>query len=46
MKIICKKGINILFGCGIEPDTKQKQDEVLLLSMLIIPEMQPYLVVG
>jgi len=46
MKIICKKGINILFGCGIEPDTKQNQDEVLLLSMLMIPEMQPYLVVG
>lgn len=40
-KNILKQGINILSGCGIQSDTKQKQGEALLLGESATLEAQP-----
>ena len=40
-KNILKQGINILSGCGIQSDTKQKQGEALPLGESMTLEAQP-----
>jgi len=40
-KNILKQGINILSGCGIQSDTKQKQGEALPLGESVTLEAQP-----
>jgi len=40
-KNILKQGINILSGCGMQSDTKQKQEEALPLGESMIPETNP-----
>ena len=38
---IKKQGINILSGCGMQSDTKQKQGEALPLGESVTLEAQP-----
>lgn len=45
-KNILKQGINILSGYGMESDIKQKQGEASPLGESVIPDVQPFLVVG
>ena len=40
-KNILKQGINILSGCGMQSDTKQKQGEALPLGESVTLEAQP-----
>jgi len=40
-KNILKQGINILSGCGMQSDTKQKRDKALPLGESATPEAQP-----
>ena len=40
-KNILKQGINILSGCGMQSDTKQKQVEANSLELSMKPEAQP-----
>lgn len=40
-KNILKQGINILSGCGMQSDTKQKRDKALPLGESMTPEAQP-----
>ncbi|WP_157243548.1 hypothetical protein [Algoriphagus resistens] len=38
---LLNKGINVLSGCGMQSDTKQKRDEALSLGESMTPEAQP-----
>jgi transposase len=40
-KNILKQGLNILSGCGMQSDIKQKRDEALPLGEFTTPEAQP-----
>lgn len=40
-KNILKQGLNILSGCGMQSDSKQKRDEALPLGESATPEAQP-----
>ncbi len=45
-KNILKQGVNVLSGCGMQSDTKQKRDEALPLGESMTPETQPISAVG